>query len=306
MKGFLLDNDISDFSAMKERIAMLLFGRMGLPAPRETHTRLYINDIYAGVYTVVEAYDKALLRRIYNEDEGYLYEYVHVDGYRFQYLGDNPELYSPVPFKPETHEEKPDPKPLEAMVRTLNQASDSGFDSAAAEYIDLKLFLTHIAVEAYLAEFDGVLSDAGMNNFYLYRFNGRNLSQFIAKDKDLTFTLIDFPVLRNIDANVLMRRALAVPGLREFFSREVLRAAESAGGADGWMDQEIQRIYNQIGDAVRIDGLKECVDGPCSLERSNEEFERTVEYMRRFAAERPEEVVRQLTAAGFPTSSVVQ
>jgi hypothetical protein len=211
-----------------------------------------------------------------------------------------------MPFKPETHEENPDPKPLEALVRTINQASDTEFAAAASEFLDLKLFLTHMAVEAYLAEFDGVLSDAGMNNFYLYRFAGKNLSQLIPKDKDFTFTLIEFPVLRNIETNVLMRRTMAIPELRTFFAGEVLRAASLAGGAGGWLDEEIARIYSLVREAALTDGLKECPDGPCPIERSNEEFERTVEYLRRFVAERPAEVARQLAAAGFEVTQSAQ
>ena len=31
---------------MHERIGMLFFNRMGVPAPREAHTRLYVNNAY--------------------------------------------------------------------------------------------------------------------------------------------------------------------------------------------------------------------------------------------------------------------
>jgi len=38
-------------------------------------------------------------------------------------------------------------------------------------YLDLHLFLTHIAVETYVADYDCILGDVfGMNNFHFYRF----------------------------------------------------------------------------------------------------------------------------------------
>ena len=42
---------------------MALFARLGLPAPREAHTRLYVNGEYAGLYSIVEAVDKVFLDR---------------------------------------------------------------------------------------------------------------------------------------------------------------------------------------------------------------------------------------------------
>ncbi|MCC6537069.1 MAG: CotH kinase family protein, partial [Bryobacterales bacterium] len=86
-KSFLLDNNIQDLSLIKERLAMLLYKQMGLPAPRETHGRLYVNDVYIGVYALTESTDKKFLKRWLDEDEGYLYEWEFRDGYRFEYLG---------------------------------------------------------------------------------------------------------------------------------------------------------------------------------------------------------------------------
>lgn len=302
LKSCLLDNDVSDFTFIKERLVMQLFGRMGLPYLKETHTRLYVNNEYAGVYTLAESTDKRLLKNTYGEEDGYLYEYDYVEPYRFEYRGDDPELYSPRMFKPVTHEKDPDPRPLVNMIRTFNEASDAGFVSAASEYIDLRKFLTHVAVEAWAAEYDGILSDAGMNNFFLYRFEKKNLSQFIAKDKDNTFTLVDYPVLRNINDNVLVRRALATPELRSFFYSEIVRAGEIAGGPGGWLDQEIDREYGQIRDAAYQDSKKECPEGVCSLPQSNEEFEKGIAYLKRFVRERHEIVRLELASAGYTVS----
>ena len=59
---------------MNERLSMLLFSRLGLPASREAFTTLFVNNEYVGLCTIVESIDKSFLRRSYGEDEGYLYE----------------------------------------------------------------------------------------------------------------------------------------------------------------------------------------------------------------------------------------
>jgi len=54
LTAFTLDNAYNDVSLIRERLTMLLFNRMGIAAPRETHARLFINEEYAGVYAIIE------------------------------------------------------------------------------------------------------------------------------------------------------------------------------------------------------------------------------------------------------------
>jgi len=75
LKSFILRNQTQDASNMHERISMLLFRRLGLLASREAHAKLFINEVYAGLYTIVESIDKTFLKRNLNEDDGYLYKY---------------------------------------------------------------------------------------------------------------------------------------------------------------------------------------------------------------------------------------
>ena len=154
-------------------------------------------------------------------------------------------------------------------------------------------------MEAYQGEYDGILSDFGMNNLYFYRFEKKNLGQFIPKDKDNTFSGVDYPIFKNANNNVLVRRCLAVPALKAHFYGELLRAAEIAGGEGGWMLEEIDKVYAQIAPAAREDAHKECPEGTCSLEESNKAFEATYWWMRDVIKGRGMEVVKQLNAAGW-------
>ena len=141
---------------------------------------------------------------------------------------------------------------------------------------------------------DGILSDAGVNNLFFYRFTGGKLGIVLFKDKDVTFNTIDYQVLKNFRDNVLMRRCLAVPEWREFISNEILRVSNLAGGEDGLLAREVDKTYAQVRDAVLEDTLKECTTGACPLNESNAEFERQVSFLREFAKYRGPEVVRQL------------
>jgi uncharacterized protein (TIGR03437 family) len=302
LKSVLLDSNIQDLTLIKERLTMRIFEMMGIPAPRETNTRLFVNDEYIGVYTIVESTDKTFLKDRLAENDGYLYEYVTTSGYRFQWKGDDPALYSPNMFKPETHEKDPDPKPVMEMVRAINSpGTDAEWLGRVSEYLDVKKFLTHLAVEMFVAEFDGILADDGMANFYFYRFEKKNLGMFLPKDKDLAFNLIEYLPLKNLNDNSLTKRAMAIPEMKEHLTREILRAADLVSGEGGWLQTQINRDYAQIRDAMLQDKNKECLTATsCPLEQSNTDFEKSIEYIKRFALERKPELVRQLTAAGYP------
>jgi uncharacterized protein (TIGR03437 family) len=309
LKSFVLDNLVQDASMLKERLAMLFFQRLGQPAPREAHCRMYVNDQYWGVYAIVESIDKKFLARNLRESEGYLYEYRWTEDYYFEYRGADLSRYSPIPYKPETHENNPDPRPLEALTRVVNQAPDGDFLRAAGEYLDLPNSIQHVALENFLAEWDGILGAFGMNNFYLYRFERRNLHRFLVWDKDNTFggqlktdpERIEYPLLQGVSRNVLARRAMAVPELRTLYLETLYRAAQSAGGSGGWLEQEIDRQYNRIRDSAYEDPYKRCPDPSSGIHRpcSNEEFEADIAFLRRFARGRAPYVLREVANEGY-------
>ncbi|MBI4476795.1 MAG: CotH kinase family protein, partial [Acidobacteria bacterium] len=196
LKSFVLDNLVQDPSMLHERVAMRFFERMGIPAPRVTHARLFVNDEYAGVYGVVESIDKDFLRRVFGadangrvENDGYLFEYRWVGNeppFVFNHLGSVLGPYA-IRFAPRTHENAPEEtlyRPIEEMFRAIDAASLSQFEEATPRFLDLPGLMRHLAVENFLAEWDGILGYAGANNFYLYRFEGTTLSRFIPWDKD--------------------------------------------------------------------------------------------------------------------------
>ena len=85
------------------------------------------------------------------------------------------------------------------------------------EYVDLQQFMTHVAIEVFLAENDGVLGAEGMNNFYLYRFADTKRHRLLPWDKDNSFLVVDYSIFQRADENVLFRRAFAFADLRELY-----------------------------------------------------------------------------------------
>jgi len=314
LKSLVLDNHRQDPTMMIERLAMRFYNEMGIPAPRVVHARLFVNNTFVGLYAIVEPIDKRFLKRRFDENDGYLYEYKYADRYGFEDLGSTLEPYAEF-FEPKTHERDSMfalYHPIREMVRAFNESSDSLFTEAAGEFIDLPGFLTYAAVDNFLADHDGLLGEWGMNNFYLYRFEEKKLSQLIPWDKDGVFWAPDYDVWSNVDGNVLMRRALQNSGLRQVYLEALKRCAELAlrqpevvppptdeddpdgeepedppevRNGPGWLEREVTFVYSQIKDAALEDDAKPF---------SNERFEEEIEKVLRFARERPGLVMREV------------
>lgn len=283
--SLVLDNLTQDPSTMKEVLAMQLFRRVGLPAPREAFVRLYVNNVFLGLYAVVEDVAAPYLQRTLGESTGTLYEYDWTFTYNFDYLGSNLDNYRI--FKAQTNTTRSTfdlYSPIEQMVRTANEAPDENFESAIAPYLDLQAFARHIAVENFISDDDGLLGFWGMNNFFLYKREGGSRFQLIPWDKDYTFWRPTNDIFSRVDASVLARRALALPDVRQAYLDTLVAAADSSNdgqeGGDastGWLAREVERLYGLVQGAVTDDPNK-----PFTVAQ----FEAAVAGLRTFAARR--------------------
>jgi spore coat protein CotH len=263
LKSFVLDNLTQDQTGIKETTAMRFFTRLGIPSPRETHARLYVNGRYIGLYGLVESVDKTMMGRVFGsigddvQNDGYLFEYNYVIGspWRFGYEGADYSIYQQR-FSIKTNESHSAAKiwgPVEEMVRLVNSTDPALFDQVVGPTLDLQAFVRYIAAQNFVAENDGFNGYDGMNNFYMYRLEDSATHVFISWDEDNAFLQPDFGITTRNDENVLTSRTLALPQYgAQYFS--VLQ--EAAASADGWLQQEMQRQFDLINDAMQEDTRK--------------------------------------------------
>ena len=303
LKSVVLDNLTQDASGIHETLTMKLFRTLGIPAPREAHVRVYVNDSYIGLYALVESIDKDFLARTFGEvdgnvqNDGFLFEYEWIDEWRFEYLGSDLREYKPR-FNAQTRDTASDAEkydPIERMVRAADRTNSDLFVQQLSEYIDLPAFMRFVAALNFVAEKDGFLGYAGMNNFYLYRLEDRPQHVFIAWDNDNSFRSSDWPILAGIEDNVLTATAIRVRELREVYGtalKDAVRASEARGDGDttGWLEREAQRQLDLIADAMREDP---------SRPYSYNEHLGAREEMLAFTRERLVQVREQLIRFGF-------
>jgi hypothetical protein len=304
LKAIDLNNMTQDASNLREVLAMKFYRQMGIPAPRIAHCALYLNNTYFGLYIIVEEIDEVSIARLLGESAGYLFEYRWQFVYNFEYLGANLQAYASI-YAPATHVTESAAalyQPLEAMIRTINDASDENFVPAVSQYLDLPVFMRFVAVQNFLAEQDGMLGNWGVNNHYLYRFNQKDLSQFIVWDASSSFIFPDWAIDFGHAASVLMRRAMTVPDLQSLYYGTLLDAAAFNDQVDastppgqpgpGWLEREATRLLDLIRTAAYADRTKPF---------TNDEFDQAAAYLLNVARVRSAFVRSEVTRlAGRP------
>jgi spore coat protein CotH len=282
-KSLVLDNVIQDASEMREVLAYSVFEAAGIPAPQVAFCRLTINADYWGLYTLSESISKPFLKARLGEESGTLYDYNYSGDYRFSYRGDDIGAYSPVPFEPQTNEGKLD-SGLPDFIRAINQTPESGYAAAMEAFIDVKRFLTHVAVENACAEYDGVVGEFGLNNFYLYQYGGQKKFVFIPWDKDTSFQAGAWPVQQRMDANEFTRRLMADPAMKTHYQSEVKRIATTIVTL-AFLGSKIDQFANLIRASVMADTHKPY---------TNAQFEDSVSGLRGVVAARGNDVRAQV------------
>jgi len=265
LASLVLDNGWQDPTFVREQVAMGFFARMGLPAPREAFCRLFINNVSQGLYVLIENLDADFLTRALGENKGYLFEF-HWDAnanFYANYLGDAFPPYMAL-FEARTHTLEPDTvlfTPIRDLFREINVPIDEVWRTRVGQLIDLNQFMTFTAVEIFLAEYDGLTGNWGMNNFYLYRPASSNVHQFIPWDRDLAMTgQFDSSIFLNTDRNILFQAAMTFQDLRDTFLSTLEQCAQRATD-DDWLVGEITRNTNLISAAVHEDTLKNTFPG---------------------------------------------
>ena len=258
LHSLVLRNIWQDATFMHEALAMAFFRRMGLPASRESYCKLYINNEYYGVYSLVENVDTDYVKRyVDSAGSGYLFEFHWTFYWYDEYLGDPLAPYMPL-FEARTRDTESVTTlytPIRDLFREVNGPDDGWFDRVNA-LIDLRAFTRYIAVETFLSEWDGYFGNWATNNFYLYRPAGSTQHQVLVWDRSESFNSVDSSIFVRKDENALVRRVLANPDLRTVFLDALQDCANSAADG-GWLENEVRRNASLITDAVIADTKKQ-------------------------------------------------
>jgi spore coat protein CotH len=293
LNALVLDNLWQDPGLIRDALAMKVFRAMGQAAPREAFCRLFINNEYQGLYAMVEPVDAKFLAGALADPSGYLFEYNWLDAFHAEYLG---AAYAPYKarFSPQTRDKESDAAlyaPIRDLFLEANRPMDAVWRDRVGALVDLDQLVTHVAIETFTAEIDGVVGAWGMNNFYLTRPATSLRHRFLPWDKDNAFSAIDSPIDAWLDENVLVRRALTFADLRERFDTVLVQCA-ALSATDDWLAREVDRIWALVAEAAHTDTKKQF---------SNAELDEHITFLKAFGRLRPVFVLQSLGVRAAPT-----
>ncbi len=180
LRKFHLNKSVQDETYLRELIGSDLCKAAGVLAPRVTHARVWINKRDMGLYVLKEAFDRTLLKRGFEKSGGSLY-----DGGFCQDVDADLEK--------DEGKDVDDRKELKALLEACREPDLVKRWARMPELVDMKAFLTFMAMELMLGHWDGYCLNR--NNYRLYFDPATKKAHFFPHGMD--------QVLQDADASIL-------------------------------------------------------------------------------------------------------
>ncbi|MBC8310146.1 MAG: CotH kinase family protein [Phycisphaerales bacterium] len=266
LSGLALNNGFKDPSFMREKM-FLEFASQWVPEIRAVHTRVYVNDVYWGLYIAVEEVDKTFVQSRFGEGEdGNLFKGQASDdasgpqgdfGSTLEWLGSEPEPYYER-YQLKTNETANDYSQLIAFIDALNNSTLEELPDALEPLFDVDGALHTLALNILFSHLDSYTGSA--HNYYVYDRDDTGKFTHIHWDLNETFGRFRFQIppqtnLEELDLmwspnapRPMMQRLLAV----EKYQRRYLRImAEMI--RNGFHGNEMEPRITQLADLIRDD-----------------------------------------------------
>jgi len=178
---FSLNNSVQDPTYMTEAICSELFLAAGVPTPRTTHARVWLNGRSLGLYVLKEGFDKAFLKRHFKNAKGNLY-----DGGFLRDIDESLERTS-------GEGDVTGRADLKALVAAAREPDPALRLERLGQVMDVDRFLSFAALEMLTWHWDGYVMKK--NNYRLYHNPIGNKMIFLPHGMDQMFWDPNGPVV---------------------------------------------------------------------------------------------------------------
>jgi spore coat protein H len=148
-----LNNSVQDPTYLNELVCSELFLAGGIPTPRTTHARVWLNGRDLGLYVLKEGFDASFLKRHFKDSTGNLYDggfLQDLDAALEKDSGDGPD----------------DRSDLKTVVDATREGDAKKRWQRMAELVDVDRMLTFTALELMTCHWDGY--SLNRNNYRVY------------------------------------------------------------------------------------------------------------------------------------------
>lgn len=185
LKELNLTNNFKDPTMIREKIYLDIMNKEGLPAPRATFAKLYINEKYWGLYLVNENIDDVFLETRFNDSKGNLFQGEPLAN--LLYLGNEPSKYYNR-YVLKTNEKKNDWTDLVRLIRIMNDTilKDEDYIRKLESVFNLDKCLRAWAINNLIGNIDAY-NMFYPHNFYLFHDSVTFKWHWISLDGNYSF-----------------------------------------------------------------------------------------------------------------------
>ena len=177
-KSLRLRPDPNDKSYMREKLSTDILNRAGLPSVQSSYARLYINNEFFGLYTILDSVKPFMVKKIFKLDD----ETEAMTLYQCKYDGMDLTPGSESHCINAVTDDTTNMTELQDFITKVNSATSL---AQFEEFLDVNLFLKSVIVEWLIGSFDHFLILG--HNFNLYKRPTDNKWCIILYDFDNTF-----------------------------------------------------------------------------------------------------------------------
>ncbi|MDZ4758560.1 MAG: CotH kinase family protein [Bacteroidota bacterium] len=221
LKNIILNNCTDDPSYVREALCYKLIRDEGLPAPRTSYAKVYINNQYWGLYMLVENVDKTFLKDKYggSANNGNLYKTAQTGQAYLHAINIGDTLHKKkTGLELKTNETINDWSRLVNFINLLNNSDKPYFRDSLLKYFDVNSYLTLLAIEKLVYSWDSYWANG--NNYYMYEHPDGTI-RWISWDMNETF-----PNINGFDISRLTGSSYLLPTDR-YDSRPLIKAVFS-------------------------------------------------------------------------------
>ncbi len=257
-KTLNLNNCFKDPTYCREKIAYELAARY-LPAAKAAYVKLYINDVYWGLYLNVQQLNGTFLREWFGSSSGNNYKCDPRGD--LQWMGADTAQYKKN-YEKKTNEDIADWSDLVSFIDKLNNLPAQNFQTEIEKVLDVDRALWYIAFCNVLVNLDSYIGSA--HNYYLYNNPVDKRFSMIPWDMNEVLGVfqigMNVPQLEQLPLNYgmqrpLVRRLLAIPEYSQRYAAHMRTLVEEALDEKFWSER-ITAHQNLIRTAVESDSKK--------------------------------------------------
>lgn len=180
IKKLNLNNGVGDPSMQRDAICYELMRKAGVAAPRTAYAKLYLNDVYWGLFMLVEQVDKTFLEDNFASSKGDLYK--NMGWSNLDYLSDNFDDYkSSIALK--TNEETSRGYDYVNFVKAISNNYSTKFYDSIQKHFYVDYYFKVMSIDIITKNWDSFIQHG--RNFYLYHEPVSDLIYWIPWDYNL-------------------------------------------------------------------------------------------------------------------------